>query len=565
MRLIRTLRDAAMTRDPYDILARSAAAFFRAQNPGPGRCLAGRGGSCQRPRRSRGDGPQGVLPDGDAASHRRGRAATGERATTSTSARRRTRSPSYWPRSLDCSRPSCPHLCRRSRPAPSTPRSIRAFATAWALRGPVAERTADACRARLDRGLGRGRHAAPTDQRSGAAVRAVRDPRDRARHAQPPGDDAADPVPHRITRRPPPRRGAPHTAPRAAHRTPSQRFPTATRSSCSCTVTSRAPRRRSRSSRSSTAPVSRAASGSRSSRSTCPNCGYSESFDHEKVARSSATTQYPSGPTDREPIRTPVLDFIEDFVIAFVDALDADHADQGSIPRVSSAAASVGTWAASRPARPDAGLARHGASSRGTRRRCGTRWSTTTSRARRPGDALLNWEAAEPDDSRRDYFQEVYDTHRAARLRAIHPAATVVPGRTGSPASAPHHRLATGPARGLQRRTSGSGTGGWPASSSSTATSTGSTTGTTPAPWRYQLNMVRQLLIGSAEDNFTGSNIFDATRTLAEPDGRDARNEPVPARTPATRCTSSAPVTWPGRSWSSSHRTRRRRSSRQVW
>ena len=42
-RLIPTLRDAAQTRDPYEILARSAAAFFGAQNPTAG----------SRPRRTR--------------------------------------------------------------------------------------------------------------------------------------------------------------------------------------------------------------------------------------------------------------------------------------------------------------------------------------------------------------------------------------------------------------------------------------------------------------------------------------------------------------------------------
>ena len=36
MRLISTLRDAAKTRNPYEILAESAAAFFRAQNPTAG-------------------------------------------------------------------------------------------------------------------------------------------------------------------------------------------------------------------------------------------------------------------------------------------------------------------------------------------------------------------------------------------------------------------------------------------------------------------------------------------------------------------------------------------------
>ena len=34
--------------------------------------------------------------------------------------------------------------------------------------------------------------------------------------------------------------------------------------------------------------------------------------------------------------------------------------------------------------------------------------------------------------------------------------------------------------------------------------------------WRYKLNVVKHLLIGSAQDNFPGSNIFDATKKLAD-------------------------------------------------
>jgi len=53
-----------------------------------------------------------------------------------------------------------------------------------------------------------------------------------------------------------------------------------------------------------------------------PNNGYSESFDHLRVAPSEATT-YPAGIGDHTtPIRTPALDFVEDFIVAFVDALD---------------------------------------------------------------------------------------------------------------------------------------------------------------------------------------------------------------------------------------------------
>jgi pimeloyl-ACP methyl ester carboxylesterase len=52
-----------------------------------------------------------------------------------------------------------------------------------------------------------------------------------------------------------------------------------------------------------------------------PNSAYSEMFDHKRAALSSATT-YPGGWFDRQQIRTPILDFEEDFVVAFVNALD---------------------------------------------------------------------------------------------------------------------------------------------------------------------------------------------------------------------------------------------------
>lgn len=53
-----------------------------------------------------------------------------------------------------------------------------------------------------------------------------------------------------------------------------------------------------------------------------PNNGYSQTFDHTSVAPTEAST-YPQLPTDRGPIAAPILDFIEDFVVEFVDALDA--------------------------------------------------------------------------------------------------------------------------------------------------------------------------------------------------------------------------------------------------
>ena len=63
-----------------------------------------------------------------------------------------------------------------------------------------------------------------------------------------------------------------------------------------------------------------------------PNNGYSETFDHQRIAAASATT-FPFLPTDNTPLATPILDFLEDFVVAFVDALENDAIQHGT-PRI---------------------------------------------------------------------------------------------------------------------------------------------------------------------------------------------------------------------------------------
>jgi pimeloyl-ACP methyl ester carboxylesterase len=52
-----------------------------------------------------------------------------------------------------------------------------------------------------------------------------------------------------------------------------------------------------------------------------PNNGYSDTFPHARVAQSTMT-MFPGGVFDHGPIQTPILDFIENFIVAFVDALD---------------------------------------------------------------------------------------------------------------------------------------------------------------------------------------------------------------------------------------------------
>lgn len=62
-----------------------------------------------------------------------------------------------------------------------------------------------------------------------------------------------------------------------------------------------------------------------------PNNGYSETFDHRLVAPADATT-FPYLPTDNDPIAVPLLDFIEDFIVAFVDAVDDAMVLNGMTP-----------------------------------------------------------------------------------------------------------------------------------------------------------------------------------------------------------------------------------------
>jgi hypothetical protein len=52
-----------------------------------------------------------------------------------------------------------------------------------------------------------------------------------------------------------------------------------------------------------------------------PNNGYSQTFDHQEVAPASSTS-WPSAPDDGRPIHAPILDYLENFVVAFVDTLD---------------------------------------------------------------------------------------------------------------------------------------------------------------------------------------------------------------------------------------------------
>jgi pimeloyl-ACP methyl ester carboxylesterase len=244
-----------------------------------------------------------------------------------------------------------------------------------------------------------------------------------------------------------------------------------------------------------------------------PNSGYSESFDHEKIATSSAT-RWPSGQYETEPIRTPVLDFIEDFVIAFVDALDqiTPIKDRFSGVFGGSLGGNLGLRLGRRspmPAWLDTAIVSWNAASV---------WDAMVNdniKSQAPGRCMNNWNASEVEESRRDYFYEVYD-------KVVLPV--FVPYtqpqlwyRDGwEPCKALHitgSRLARREVYSTNLRQ-----WHWRVAGEQLIYSHVDRVDRwdNTTPWRYELNVVKHLLIGSEGDNFTGSNIYDATRNLAQ-------------------------------------------------
>lgn len=244
-----------------------------------------------------------------------------------------------------------------------------------------------------------------------------------------------------------------------------------------------------------------------------PNCGYSESFDHEEVAVSH-DTQWPSGiANDRDPIRTPVLDFIEDFVIAFVEALDKITPVTARFAGVigGSLGGNLGLRLGRRDPMPgwlDKGIVSWNAASV---------WDPMVNdllKAQAPGRCMNSWEASELDDSRRNYFHEVYDKELIPVVLPL-----TQPELWYRPGWQPCKRLHITGSRRARREVYSRNLRKWHFRVAGEQLIFSHVDRVdhwdNTSKWRYELNVVNHLLIGSEQDNFTGSNIFDATRNLA--------------------------------------------------
>jgi pimeloyl-ACP methyl ester carboxylesterase len=244
-----------------------------------------------------------------------------------------------------------------------------------------------------------------------------------------------------------------------------------------------------------------------------PNSGYAETFNHTSVAPSSATT-YPGGIFDGQLIRTPVLDFEEDFVVAFVNALDQIIPIKNRFAGV--IGGSLGGNLGLRLGRSDlsanpwlgAGIVSWSAASV---------WDPMIRdeiKRKGPDRCRDYWDRPETIPSRADYFAEVFD-------RFIDPVFV----RTNQPAFwysnnwIPCKALHIEGARIARRETYSANFRQWHwrlageqliYSHVDRVNHFNNNT-----PWRYEQNTVRQLLAAGQDDNFQGSNIFDATRTLS--------------------------------------------------
>ena len=145
-----------------------------------------------------------------------------------------------------------------------------------------------------------------------------------------------------------------------------------------------------------------------------PNNGYSEVIDHTRIAAAEATT-FPFLPSDNTPLATPVLDFIEDFVVAFLDAVEDATARHGT-PRIEHRIAAViggslggnlGLRLGRRKAMPS-WLRNVVAWSPASVWKAKVKHNPAREGSRVARDRYLH-EATELDSSRRDYFHLVYE------------------------------------------------------------------------------------------------------------------------------------------------------------
>ncbi len=242
-----------------------------------------------------------------------------------------------------------------------------------------------------------------------------------------------------------------------------------------------------------------------------PNNGYAQTFPHKDVAPSSDTS-WPGGLGSHTPLQTPILDFTENFVVAFVNALDQITPIKNRFAGVigGSLGGNLGLRLGRRVFTESAWL------------NAIVSWSAASVwapmindvlKSVAPGRCMAAADDPEKLSSRADHFNAVYDKKLDDALlpwtqpdtwywkdwpfRATHILASRIGRREiyNTNFRQWHWRLSAeqlifSHVDKVDREDSNS-------------------------KFRYELNTVLQLLSAAQDDNYRGANIFDATRDLA--------------------------------------------------
>ncbi|CAN5621872.1 hypothetical protein BH23GEM9_BH23GEM9_26820 [soil metagenome] len=248
-----------------------------------------------------------------------------------------------------------------------------------------------------------------------------------------------------------------------------------------------------------------------------PNNGYSQTFDHTRVALPNATT-FPLWPSDNDPIAVPLLDFIEDFVVAFVDDVERVAILNGR-PGIQNRIAAV-----------FGGSLGGNLTLRLGRRRNAPPWLKRAFVAWSPASV---WKAMvkhnpyregpryardmfnepETDDSRARYFNEVYERDPAPIVLKRQSAYWY---RKGFPTT----ELRIAMSRLARREIYNEFYRIWhwrvACEQLTYSHAENEVYGDSSTPVRYTLNRVRTLLVAGAVDNYTGTGIYNATRTVGK-------------------------------------------------
>ncbi len=249
-----------------------------------------------------------------------------------------------------------------------------------------------------------------------------------------------------------------------------------------------------------------------------PNNGYSETFDHTRIAPASATT-FPFLPTDNTPIATPILDFIENFVVAFVDSVDNAAIVNGRAPIKDRIAAVFG---GSLGGNLGLRLGRRAGAPPWLRRAI-VSWSPASvwtamvkNNPNREGPRVARDNMNEPESatSRWTYFNEVYD--RGDPLPGVIKRQTVYWYRRGFPTTELHlavSRLARREIYNAFYRQ-----WHWRVACEQLIYShvENEVYGDASTPVRYTKNRTPMLLAAGWMDNSSGTMIYDATRKLGQ-------------------------------------------------